>query len=534
MTLYTQYRSVIASKGSLVTVTLIMFALGDVSAQETDVTLSPNAHGAGIQKSFEDQMGVGRGDEYTPESSLYMIMRDPFRAIARGRQLFQRKFTAFQGVGPRVSDGVGDLAVHKEIAAGFADSCAACHGRPTGSAGFGGDVFTRPDSRDAPHLFGLGLVEMLADEMTSDLRATRDQALATAEQQNQSVTRPLQSKGVSFGTIRALPDGTVDTTGVDGVDADLRVKPFFAEGSDFSIRRFAVGAFQAEMGLQAVDPDLAAAANGDSIVTPSGLAIDGSKDTVKPPPTADPEADPDGDGAVNEIPASIVDFVEFYLLNYFRPATYEQGATEQAGRDLFATIGCAECHVESLQIEIDRRVADVETKYDRQSGGFNHLFATATPLFTETEDDTGHASLKLPAGGEFTVRGIFSDLKRHDLGPAFHERGHDGVMTTEFVTEPLWGVGSTSPYGHDGRSINLREVILRHGGEAEQSKRRFDRLNAIMQGRILAFLESLVLFPPPHTASNLNPANPGASGFPQYGHGSIDLSALFNDSTDKE
>jgi hypothetical protein len=32
------------------------------------------------------------------------------------------------------------------------DSCAACHGRPRGAAGFGGDVVTRPDSRDAPHL----------------------------------------------------------------------------------------------------------------------------------------------------------------------------------------------------------------------------------------------------------------------------------------------------------------------------------------------------------------------------------------------
>jgi hypothetical protein len=137
-------------------------------------------------------------------------------------------------------------------------------------------------------------------------------------------------------------------------------------------------------------------------------------------------------------------------------------------------------------------------------------------------------------GSAFTVRGIFSDLKRHDLGPAFHERGHDGVITTEFVTEPLWGVGSTSPYGHDGRSINLREVILRHGGEAELAKQRFDRLNPPAQSSVLSFLESLVLFPPPHTASNLNPANPAASGYPQFGHGSIDLSVLFNDPADKE
>ena len=64
------------------------------------------------------------------------------------------------------------------------DSCAACHGRPRGAAGVGGDVATRPDSRDAPHLFGLGLKEMLADEITSDLRDLRAQALASARQAN--------------------------------------------------------------------------------------------------------------------------------------------------------------------------------------------------------------------------------------------------------------------------------------------------------------------------------------------------------------
>ena len=38
------------------------------------------------------------------------------------------------------------------------------------------------------------------------------------------------------------------------------------------------------------------------------------------------------------------------------------------------------------------------------------------------------------------------------------------------MTEPLWGVGTTAPYGHDGRSINLNEVILRHGGEAQRAR----------------------------------------------------------------
>jgi hypothetical protein len=45
----------------------------------------------------------------------------------------------------------------------------------TAAAGSGGDVNTRPDSRDAPHLFGLGLKEMLADDH-QDLRAIRSDA----------------------------------------------------------------------------------------------------------------------------------------------------------------------------------------------------------------------------------------------------------------------------------------------------------------------------------------------------------------------
>jgi len=66
----------------------------------------------------------------------------------------------------------------------LSDSCALCHGRPRGSAGSGGNVVTRPDSRDAPHLFGLGLKEMLAYEITTDLRSSRDLAVLLAKQGN--------------------------------------------------------------------------------------------------------------------------------------------------------------------------------------------------------------------------------------------------------------------------------------------------------------------------------------------------------------
>jgi hypothetical protein len=49
----------------------------------------------------------------------------------------------------------------------------------------------------------------------------------------------------------------VDTSNVQGVDPDLRVRPFFAQGKTMSIREFVVGALHKEMGLEVNDPDLA-------------------------------------------------------------------------------------------------------------------------------------------------------------------------------------------------------------------------------------------------------------------------------------
>jgi mono/diheme cytochrome c family protein len=499
-----------------------------------DRTMSPNTLKEGIAKSLADEIGAGSGGIYTTDSACFIIARDPFRAIRRGRQLFQRKFTVRQGFGPRVQDGQGDMNSVLALGAGLVDSCAGCHGRPRGAAGFGGDVVTRPDSRNAPHLFGLGLKEMLADEITSDLRALRTQAIAAAQQTNRNVTVQLVSKGVNYGSLTAAPDGSADTSAIQGVNADLRVRPFFAHGGKISIREFVLGALNDEMGLQAVDPQMAAAQAGGRFVTASGMVLDGSEDQLESPPTGDPLADPDGDGVRNEIPAALIDYLEFYLLNYFKPGTYETTRPSVRGRAVFERIGCALCHIPNLNINHDRRVADVETIFDPQKAGFNGLFATATPLINVSNDVAGLPPLKTPQGGSFVVSNIFTDLKRHDLGANFYERNYDGTIRTEFLTKPLWGVGSTAPYGHDGRSINLTEVILRHGGEASSAAAAFDRLADHDRSALLEFLQSLVLFPPDDTSSNLNPGDRTNPGWPQFGHGSIKLSVLFNNPSDPE
>jgi hypothetical protein len=539
---------------------------GTAEAQLKDITqIGPTVPGGAINKSFAQQIGAGRGNQFTPNTSIFIIRRDPFRAIRRGRQIFQRKFTRAQGNGPLTNDGIGNPAFvggDPSVAAGLADSCAACHGRPRGSAGFGGDVVTRPDSRDAPHLFGLGLQEQLADEMTTALRAIRAEALNQAAASEMAATLPLVAKGVNFGTITANPDLTLNTSGVVGVDPDLRVRPFFAHGGTISIREFLVGAFNAEMGLESFDQDLITAANGADVTTPSGMVLSGSIDKIEIAPVGSPTEDGDLDEAVDEIPESIVDFEEFYLLHYFKAGTQVTPTNSSAvtmGRATFTAIGCNSCHRPTFTIANDRRIADLETNFSEfnpampmTSGNpLNRMFANAMTFFVEVNDVPGSMpdggmpipglpTLKNRVAHSFVVRNIFTDFKRHNLGDNFAERNYEGTLTTLLITEPLWGVGTTAPYGHDGRSDTLEDVILRHAStagstsEANASAVAFAALSPTAKSFVIDFLQSLVLFPPDDTASVLQPINPAAANFPQNGHGAIALTPLFNNTADLE
>jgi cytochrome c peroxidase len=371
---------------------------------------------------------------------------------------------------------------------------------------------------------------MLADEMTRDLRAVRKFDGILAAMTGAPVALPLASKGVSFGWIKALPDGTFDTSLVQGVNADLRVRPFFADGREFSLRAFAIGAFNDEMGMQAPDPVLCAAtdpAHPRAATTAGGLVLDPALDTINRPATCSATDDVDHDLVVNEIDPALLDYMETYLLNYFRPGTGKATARAVQGRALMDSSGCKSCHVAEFTVDHDRRVADVDVRYDETRGTFNHLFATAKTLITKIDDGAAYPKL-LPARDSFVVHDLFTDFKRHDVGAQFAERNYDGTLHTMFMTPALWGVGTKSPYGHDGRSANLEEVILRHGGEAQPARDAFAALDDDSRHQLIEFLQTLVLFPPDDTASNLNPGNPSTND-PQKPaeHGSIALSALF-------
>jgi len=86
----------------------------------------------------------------------------------------------------------------------------------------------------------------MTTEIQGLLAAGKAQAVATAA----NVSVALKSKGTNFGTVIAKPDGTVDFTGIVGVDTDLVVKPFGWKGREATIRRFIEGGFRVHFGMQ--------------------------------------------------------------------------------------------------------------------------------------------------------------------------------------------------------------------------------------------------------------------------------------------
>src|ERR1044072_9380000 len=142
---------------SILTLAIVFWERDSALAQLNDRTQNPNAANCGIAKSLTEQIGAGTENWSNLDSSFFIIASDPFRAIRRGRQLFQRKFLRSQGHGPVSNDGLGDINTSLALGAGLSDSCAACHGRPRGAVGSGGGVAKGPGSREAPDLFGPGL-----------------------------------------------------------------------------------------------------------------------------------------------------------------------------------------------------------------------------------------------------------------------------------------------------------------------------------------------------------------------------------------
>ena len=160
-----------------------------------------------------------------------------------------------------------------------------------------------------------------------------------------------------------------------------------------------------------------------------------------------------------EVSTQTVNDVVFYLQTLKAPVQRNQNDMDvQNGRQLFINTGCGNCH---------------------------------TPQLT-----TGVSPINALSNKTFFP---YTDMLLHDMGPGLDDGYTEGSATTaEWRTPPLWGLGlSKNSQGgqyfllHDGRAKTVDEAILLHGGEATQSKTRFQQLTPAEKTKVIKFLEAL-------------------------------------------
>ncbi len=453
-------------------------------------------------------------------TSAYFVRRDPWLAYARGRELTLREFTRADGVfgesgkldGPRLDDGATHM-MNRDHTSG----CAVCHNSPWRDMGAGANIAKNGGAgRNTPHLFGAGVLETIGLEKRDALLALADAdrsgwiSLDEAARAPRAEVHPLpEAPAIDLGSFSdADANGRPDLdlvlfvwyvdaageripwarrltdAGVAGYSFEYQLFGFGQRstpgpgGIVSTLRAFSANAFDIHSGLPAFDPVLNDEPRHDGLarVSLAGAQQFASAVTRDRRRTRDDRGwsadDPDRDGVLEEMTSGDLDLAEWFLLNHPRPA---RAASIGPGEAVFADLGCAGCHVPDWKIERDRRFFDLEVAPDPATG---ELAGRVVPLH----------------GEPVVVRGIYSDLRTHDLGETFHEMQFDGSKIRRFRTPPLWGAGSTAPYGHDGASLDLDAVIRRHGGEAAATAEAYRSLPPEKREAVLTFLRSLVLY----------------------------------------
>lgn len=138
----------------------------------------------------------------------------------------------------------------------------------------------------------------------------------------------------------------------------------------------------------------------------------------------------------------------------------DQPEVNARGKELFTEIGCAACHVPDMGgvkgMYSDFLLYSLDDPAPPGGGGGGQNYDRDPP-----------AALNLPT--------------RPDSEP----------KPSEWRTPPLWGVGDSAPYLHDGSAATLKDAIARHNGDAKTVTEKFRGLPQGDQTALLTFLKSL-------------------------------------------
>lgn len=417
--------------------------------------------------------------------------------IDAGQILFTARFTRADGVGrPMATQAIQPTKRKRPPRNGFsrtagldANACSSCHNQPVvgGAGDFSVNVFvsegfsnadfdnTDPqfsNERNTNHLFGAGLIELLAREMSAELQTLRKQALSQARQEGSPVKVSMKTKGVSFGQLLAHPDGSVALDKLEGIDADLVIRPFSQKGVMTSLRQFTINALNHHHGMQATERF-------------------GARWTA--------ETDFDEDGTSVEITDGDVTALVAWQATrptplQLIPQSVEWQEAMQTGAQLFVDAGCGACHRSSLPLEstVFHDPGPFDTagtrRPDDDGAGSSYDLAKLPWVQALPRNSEGH--LLVP---------LFGDLKRHVIADGEISTLGNELLAQRFVernvfmTAELWGVASTDPYGHRGDIGTLDEVIIAHGGDARASRDAYLNLPESGRDAVIAWLSTLVI-----------------------------------------
>ena len=418
--------------------------------------------------------------------------------IDAGNTLFSARFTSEDGVGrPMATQAIIPTKRKRPPRSEFArtagldaNACSSCHNVPVvgGAGDFSANVFvsegfqhsdfdtTDPqfsNERNTNHLFGAGLVELLAREMTSSLIAQRHQALLEAKSTKIPVKHVLNAKDVEYGFITAHPDGRVDTSNIEGIDSDLVIRPFSHKGVMTSLRQFTINALNHHHGMQASERFGARWTSTD---------------------------DHDEDGFEKEISSGDVSALVAWQATLAPPLPLNVEderwmAAAQRGEQRFKDAGCADCHLPYLPLS-SLAFADPG---NMDAAGTLRMGEVPDTVYDMALLDWA-ATLEKDENGDYKVP-LFGDLKRHVIADQQVAAFGNELLSQRFVernvfmTTELWGVASTAPYGHRGDMTTLREAINAHGGAARPSRDAWKALDEASQTDLIAWLKTLVMTP---------------------------------------
>jgi CxxC motif-containing protein (DUF1111 family) len=285
------------------------------------------------------------------------------------------------------------------------------------------------------------------------------------------VEQALVTKTVAFGTIAVEPDGTIDHTALQGVDRDLTIRPFGWKGHQATLRGMAEESLHLHQGLLSNRIQLAVR---DGTLQRAAYGYG-------------PWWDVDQDGVSLEIDNAILTTVVGYLAQLEVPV--QRPPTDPAlvdawaaGSGQFQQIGCAGCHIPTLELE--------ETRLDARESPD----PTRATFIIDVAKDGDGPKIEPKYGGDVTpyLVHLFSDLKRHDMGPELATPSAQGAIPARvFLTRPLWGLAETAPYLHDGRAPTVHDAIVLHGGEAAPARDAYLALEERDRASLRVFLASL-------------------------------------------